>query len=63
MQKLGVAIIAKNEAARIAACLDSVRGLADDVVVVISDTTDDTATICRAHGARVIEAPWLGFGS
>jgi glycosyltransferase involved in cell wall biosynthesis len=63
MQKLSVAIIAKNEAARIAACLESVRGLADDVVVVISDSTDDTATLCRAHGARVIEAQWHGFGS
>jgi glycosyltransferase involved in cell wall biosynthesis len=58
---LSVAIIAKNEAERIADCLASVAW-ADEVVVVDSDSTDATRDIARSRGARVHEIPWRGFG-
>lgn len=62
MSSLSVVIIAKNEASVVAECLDSVAGLADEIVVLDSGSTDDTREICVGHGARVIETDWPGFG-
>lgn len=59
---LSVAIIACNEAHRIARCLQSVA-FADQVVVLDSGSTDDTVTIARSLGADVEVTPdWPGFG-
>ncbi len=60
---LSVVVIACNEASRIAACLESVRGLADEVLVVDSGSTDGTQALCRQLGARVIETDWPGYGA
>ncbi|MFL6687370.1 glycosyltransferase family 2 protein [Paraburkholderia graminis] len=59
---LGVAIITKNAAARLAECLRSVA-FADQIVVIDGGSVDGTADIARAHGAQVIEqTDWPGFG-
>lgn len=59
---LGIALITYNAAARLAQCLTSVS-FADDIVVIDGGSTDATAEIARAHGARVIvERNWPGFG-
>ena len=50
---LSVVIIAKNEAHNLPRCLQSVKGLADDVVVVDSGSTDGTLNVCAQHGATV----------
>jgi glycosyltransferase involved in cell wall biosynthesis len=60
---LSVSIIARNEAARIAACIESVRELAHDIVVIDSGSTDGTQALCARLGARVIEADWAGYGA
>jgi glycosyltransferase involved in cell wall biosynthesis len=59
---LSVTIITKNEAADIDAALASVAW-ADDIVVVDSGSTDDTAAIARARGARVVVRPWPGYSA
>ena len=61
MLPLTLLVIARNEAASIGRCLDSVT-LANEKVVVDALSTDDTVAIARAHGARVVEQSWLGFG-
>jgi len=59
--KLSVIIIARNEAANLPACLESVR-FADEIVLVDSESTDDTPAIARKLGAIVVTAPFRGYG-
>lgn len=59
MPPLSVAIIACNEADRIADAIRSVA-FADEVVVVDSGSTDGTPALCRSLGARVVAAGWPG---
>jgi glycosyltransferase involved in cell wall biosynthesis len=46
-------MIAKNEERDIATCLDSVRGLADELIVVDTGSTDGTGEIAAGFGADV----------
>lgn len=59
---LSVFVIARNEADRIGATLAAVRELSDDLVVVDSGSTDATAAVAEAHGARVVSHGWIGYG-
>lgn len=59
---LTVAIIALNAAEQIGPCLASVDGLADEVLVVDSGSTDGTVDLARSRGVRVESREWLGFG-
>lgn len=59
---ISVAIVARDEAARIAACIDSVSW-ADEIIVVDSGSADDTREICRERGAVVISHPWRGYSA
>lgn len=54
-------IIAKNEAANIQACLESLAWT-DERIVVDAESTDATAAIAEAAGARVFVRPWPGYG-
>jgi glycosyltransferase involved in cell wall biosynthesis len=58
---LAVVIVAKNEAARIAECVRS-ASFADEVIVLDSGSTDRTAQIAEAAGARVVVTDWPGYG-
>ena len=58
---LTVAVIALNAGAQIGPCLASAQ-FADEILVVDSGSTDDTAAIAERHGARVEQKEWLGFG-
>ena len=56
--RLTVCVIAKNEERFLAQCLASVRGLADQVVVVDTGSTDRTVAIAREAGAEVHHFAW-----
>lgn len=58
--KITAAIISFNEAENIRAACESVSWV-DEVLVVDSESTDDTVAIARECGARVISRPWPGF--
>jgi glycosyltransferase involved in cell wall biosynthesis len=60
MIPLSVVIIAKNEERNIGRCLDSVRPVADDLVVVDSFSSDQTEAICREKGARFVRHAFAG---
>lgn len=52
MPALSAVIITYNEERNIARCLDSLQGIADEIVVLDSFSTDRTPEICRAYGVR-----------
>ncbi|WP_431282358.1 glycosyltransferase family 2 protein [Humitalea sp. 24SJ18S-53] len=55
--RLSALVVARNEAARLPACLASLA-FADEIIVVLDRSTDDSAAIATALGARVIEGAW-----
>jgi glycosyltransferase involved in cell wall biosynthesis len=61
MQKISAYILTFNEAEKIEAAVASVLW-ADEVVVLDSFSTDDTAPRAAALGARVVEVEFKGFG-
>ncbi len=56
-----VVIAARNEAANLEACIDSVRW-AREILVVENDSTDDTVGVARATGATVFSNPFKTIG-
>jgi tetratricopeptide (TPR) repeat protein len=53
-------MIVRDEADSLGACLASVRGFVDEMVVVDTGSEDDTVAIARAAGAVVHHLPWPG---
>lgn len=51
-------MIVRNEAGRLATCLESVRKLVDEMVVVDTGSTDGTPNLARSKGAKVFDFPW-----
>lgn len=64
---ISLVMVVKNEGTVLRRALESVQPPAkfwDEIVITDTGSTDDTMAIARAHGARVIEAPWPGgFGA
>lgn len=61
MAALSVVVITLNEAAQIGRCLDSVRAIADEIVILDSGSTDDTVKIAQECGATVHSSPFSGY--
>ncbi|MEO1436724.1 MAG: glycosyltransferase family 2 protein [Bacteroidota bacterium] len=57
-----VVIITLNEAENIGHCLKSIQGLSDDVVVVDSFSTDETASIAKGFGVRFLQRAFTNYG-
>jgi glycosyltransferase involved in cell wall biosynthesis len=60
---ISAVIITLNEERNIARCLESLRGVADEIVVVDSGSADRTEEICRSHGVNFIRQTWLGYSA
>jgi len=58
---ISVTIITLNEEKKVERCLQSVQGIADEIVVVDSMSTDATEAICARYGARFIRNPFPGY--
>ena len=59
---LSVLIRTFNEADRVARTLESARALGGEIVVIDAGSTDETVSIAKSYGAKVITNPWPGFG-
>ena len=56
--KLSLSMIVKNEAKNLPRCLESIKGLVDEIVIVDTGSTDDTVKIAESYGAKVGYFEW-----
>ena len=56
--RLSICLIVKDEEKFLGQCLASVRGIADQIVVVDTGSTDRTVAIAKEHGAEVYDFAW-----
>jgi glycosyltransferase involved in cell wall biosynthesis len=61
MAKLSATIITFNEEKKIGRCLQSLKGVVDEIVVVDSLSTDKTKEICNSFQVVFIENPFPGY--
>ncbi|OGM06327.1 hypothetical protein A3E15_03310 [Candidatus Woesebacteria bacterium RIFCSPHIGHO2_12_FULL_42_9] len=54
MTKLSVVLAVRNEEKNIGECLSSIKGTADEIVVVDEESKDNTIEIVRSFGAKII---------
>jgi glycosyltransferase involved in cell wall biosynthesis len=58
--QISAVIITYNEERNIARCIDSLKGVVDDIVVVDSYSTDRTEEICLNKGVRFVKHAFQG---
>jgi len=58
MALISLAMIVKNEEAILVHCLESVKSLVDEMIIVDTGSTDKTIDIARGFGARVYHFKW-----
>src|SRR5258708_7858991 len=56
---VSLCIIARNEEQNLPDCIASVAGLAGEVVVIDTGSTDGTVEIAQRLGAKVFHFPWV----
>jgi len=56
-----VVIITLNEEEKIKKCIEAAINVSDDIIVVDSESEDNTAALAVEMGARVFVTKWLGY--
>jgi len=60
-QKISAVIITMNEERNIARCLQSLQGVADEIIVLDSFSSDRTEEICKQYEVNFIKHPFEGY--
>jgi len=60
--KISAVIITLNEEKNIQKCIDSVKSVVDEIVIVDSFSKDKTEEICRNNGVVFLQNAWEGYG-
>lgn len=63
MLRVSATIITYNEEKKIERCISSLKGVADEIVVVDSFSTDRTAEICKAFNVKFFQRSWDNFSA
>ena len=59
--EISATIITLNEEMHLARCLESVRGIVDEIIVVDSGSQDRTREIAESHGVKFLIRPWTNY--
>jgi len=56
--RLALSMIVRNGGQDLSRCLESVRGIADEIVIADTGSTDGSVAVAQSFGAAVISIPW-----
>lgn len=59
--KLSICIITFNEEDRLQQTLESIRDIADEIIIVDSHSTDNTVAIAKQYTDKIYQEDWHGF--
>jgi len=59
MASISVCMIVKNEEAVLKRCLDSLKGIADEIIIVDTGSTDRTKEIAALYTSRIYDFTWI----
>jgi ADP-heptose:LPS heptosyltransferase len=57
---ISAVVLSKNSEKKIAKCLESLKGWADEIILVDGQSTDSTVRIAQSYGAVIVSHPFLG---
>ena len=58
MKTLSLCMITKNEEKNISRCLDSIKDIVDEIIIVDTGSTDKTIEIAKSYGANIYHYKW-----
>ncbi len=58
-QSLSLCMITRNEEAFLEQCLDSVKNIVDEIIIVDTGSTDKTKEIAKKFNAKIIDFKWV----
>ncbi len=61
--KISATIITLNEERNIGRCIQSLKGVADEIIVLDSNSSDATEKICQEHGVTFQKRDWEGYSA
>ncbi len=59
MKKLTLSMIVKNEEKYLEGCLDSVKDIVDEIVIVDTGSTDKTLEIAQRYNSKIFKFEWI----
>lgn len=63
MDKISAVVITYNASATIGNCIDALKIVSDEVIVIDSFSTDTTPAICKQKEVIFYQQQWLGYGA
>ncbi len=61
INKISAVIITKNEERNIERCLKSLEGIADEIIVIDSFSTDSTEDICKKYNVKFVKQEFIDY--
>lgn len=62
MDKISAIVITYNASDTIAKCIDALKKVSDEIIIIDSYSTDNTLELCRKKNITVFQQDWLGYG-